>query len=137
MKAGKGHLANKEMDFKYNNPKLKERRCGLRKNQTEAEKNLWRHLRNKQFHGIKFYRQYSIGGYILDFFSPKLRLAIELDGGQHAEEENKVYDEVRSNFLKAHDIEVVRFWNNEVLQNIEGVLFRIAEKVTPPGLPLP
>lgn len=73
----------------------------------------------------------------MDFFSPKLRLAIELDGGQHAEEENKAYDEVRSNFLKAHDIEVVRFWNNEVLQNIEGVLFRIAEKITPPSLPLP
>ena len=125
------------MNFKYNIPKLKERRRDLRKNQTEAEKILWRHLRNKQFHGVKFHRQYSVGGYILDFFSPKLRLAIELDGGQHASEENKEYDEIRSNFLKAHDIEVVRFWNNEVIQNIEGVLCRLAEKITPPGLPLP
>lgn len=106
---------------------LKGRRRELRRNQTEAEKLLWSRLRNKQFYGMKFFRQYGVGGYILDFCCPKLGLAVELDGGQHAEEENLKYDEVRSDFLRAHGIEVMRFWNNEVLQNIDGVLQRMAE----------
>lgn len=120
------------MDFKYNNPAFKERRRELRKNQTDAEKTLWRHLRNKQFYGIKFFRQYSVGSYVLDFFSPKLRFAIELDGGQHAEEENHEYDEARTEYLRMQGIEVIRFWNNDVIQNIEGVLSEIAKRVTPP-----
>ena len=117
------------MDFKYNNQIFKQRRSELRKNQTEAEKALWSRLRNNQIYGLRFHRQYSVGGYILDFFNTKLRLAIELDGGQHAEEENREYDEIRTSFLKGHDIEVLRFWNNEVVENIEGVLHRIEEKV--------
>jgi len=67
--------------FIRNNPKLKTRRKKLRQNQTEAEKLLWSQLRNKRFYGVKFFRQYSIGHYILDFYSPAFRLAIELDGG--------------------------------------------------------
>ncbi|MFA4919414.1 MAG: endonuclease domain-containing protein [Thermodesulfovibrionales bacterium] len=122
--------------FIRNDPKLKNRRKELRQNQTEAEKLLWSQLRNRRFYGAKFFRQYSIGSYVLDFYSPTLRLAIELDGGQHSEEEQKEYDESRSEYLKVHDMEVIRFWNNEVMQNMEGVLTRIAEKVTPPNLPL-
>jgi len=122
--------------FIHNDPKLKNRRKELRQNQTEAEKLLWAQLRNKRLYGVKFFRQYSIGPYVLDFYSPTFRLAIELDGGQHSEQEQQEYDENRSEYLKSYDMEVIRFWNNEVMQNIEGVLVRIAEKVTLPGLPL-
>jgi len=122
--------------FIRNDPKLKNRRKELRQNQTEAEKLLWTQLRNKRLYGVKFFRQYSIGPYVLDFYSPTFRLVIELDGSQHSEQEQQEYDDNRSEYLKAHDMEVIRFWNNEVMQNIEGVLVRIAEKVTPPGLPL-
>ncbi len=122
--------------FIRNDPKLKKRRKELRQNQTEAEKLIWSQLRDKRFYGVKFFRQYSFGPYILDFYSPDLRFAIELDGGQHSEQEQQEYDENRSAYLKAHDMKVIRFWNSEVMQNIEGVLVRIAEKVTPPNLPL-
>ena len=120
--------------FIRNDPKLKKRRKELRQNQTEAEKLLWSQLRNNRFYGVKFFRQYSIGPYVLDFYSPTLRLVIELDGGQHSEQEQQEYDENRSEYLKLHDMEVIRFLNNEVMQNMEGVLVRIAEKVTPPDL---
>ena len=69
---------------------------------------------------------------MLDFYCPKSKLAIELDGRQHAEEDRHEYDEHRSEYLiKAHGIEVIRFWNNEVIMNIDGVLRRIEERLTP------
>ena len=107
---------------------LKGTRRRLRRDQTEAEKVLWYKLRNRQFYGIKFFRQYSIVPYILDFFSPALKLAVEVDGGGHAEEEILRRDEARSRYLELQDIEVMRFWNNDVLQNIKGVLEEIARK---------
>ncbi len=119
------------MRFIRNDPTVKETRRNLRSNQTDAEKLLWSHLRNKQFCGLKFYRQYSIGKYILDFYCSKLRLAIELDGGQHAEENIKRHDNTRSEYLKEQEIKVIRFWNNDVMKNIEGVLHEIKEIVTP------
>jgi very-short-patch-repair endonuclease len=82
-----------------------------------------------------FFRQYSIGPYILGFYCPTLRLAVELDGGQHNQLENKEYDAVRSEYLKAHKIVVMRFWNNEVLLDVQSVLSELALKVTPPSLP--
>ena len=134
------------MKLKRNNPKLKQRRRELRRNQTDAEKVLWHHLRNRQLNGIKFLRQYSVGPYILDFYSPKHKLAIELDGVHHTKDENQQYDEHRSDYLITHGIKVIRFWNNEVMKNMEGVLLKIAEKIginlsqeeciTPPNLPL-
>jgi len=120
-----------------NAPLLKQRRRDLRHNQTEAEKLFWAHVRNKQFHGLRFFRQYSIGPYILDFYCPKLMISIELDGGGHNEDDQREYDAARTEHIKTQGIDVLRFWNNEVLQNISGVLARIAEKITPPGLPLP
>lgn len=119
------------MKYIRNTPEFKERRQELRRNQTVAEKCLWDQLRNKRLKGIKFYRQYSIGAYILDFYSPKLRLVMELDGSQHAEEINREYDHARTEYLKAHGIEEVRFWNNDIMHNIEGVLQKIAEKDNP------
>jgi very-short-patch-repair endonuclease len=116
----------------YNKTTFKERRRDLRRNQTEAEKVLWKRLRNKSCLGLKFFRQYSVGSYIIDLYCPEFKLAVELDGGQHAEEENKGYDKIRTDYLKSIGVEVMRFWNNEVLQNTEGVLEEITKKLTPP-----
>ncbi len=97
------------MTILYNKTTLKERRRDLRRNQTEVEKALWGKIRNKNFLELKFFRQYSVGPYIIDFYCPRYRLAIELDGGQHAEEKNKSYDDTRTNYLKSVGIEVMRF----------------------------
>ncbi len=83
---------------------------------------LWQHLRNKQLHDLKFYRQYSIGPYILDFFCPALNLAIELDGKTHDAADAKNYDKERSEYLKGFSIKVLRFRNDEVVGNIDRVL---------------
>ena len=122
--------------FLRNDPTLKPRRRELRRNQTDAEKALWAHLRNKQFYGMKFFRQYSIGPYILDFYFPTVKLAVELDGGQHNQCQNKEYDAARSEYLKAQGIELTRFWNHEVLLDMQSVLAGLALKVTPPNPPL-
>lgn len=121
------------MKFTLNDPVLKQRRQELRRDQTDAEKALWDHIRNRQFYGIRFCRQYSVGPYILDFYCPPLKLAIELDGGQHAQDDNQEYDAARSAYLKTQGINVIRFWNHEVLQDIEGVLTLMAERITPPS----
>ena len=92
------------MKFLRNDPTLKQRRQELRRNQTEAEKTLWAHLRNKQFYGMKFFRQYSFGPYILDFYCPTMKLAVELDGGQHNLCESKEYEAVRSEYLKGRGV---------------------------------
>ncbi len=80
---------------------------------------------------MKFFRQYSIGPYILDFYSPGLKLAVELDGGQHNLPEGREYDAARSEYLQAHGIEVLRFWNNDVLLDVQSVLSKVEERVTP------
>jgi len=117
------------MKYIRNDPSLKERRRQLRKDQTEAEKALWKCVRGRQVQGLKFLRQYSVGPYILDFYCPALKLAVELDGGQHNEAEIREYDEARSDFLHAQGIRLLRFWNHEVLQQSEAVLLKIAEEV--------
>ncbi len=118
------------MKIRRNDPALKQRRRMLRIEQTEAEKFFWSRIWNRQFYGMKFYRQYSAGPYILDFYCPKLKLAIELDGGQHSHDDKRAYDFVRTSYLKTHGIDVMRVWNHEVLQNSEGILDRLAEKIT-------
>jgi very-short-patch-repair endonuclease len=115
------------MKFLYNNPELKDRRKALRKDQTDTERIVWSVLRNKQCNGLKFFRQFSVGPYILDFYCPKKRLAIEIDGGQHAKADRQEYDEIRTQYLLQNNIIELRFWNNEVLENLEGVYDRILE----------
>jgi len=115
----------------YNKTILKERRRELRHNQTDAEKALWKHLRNKSFRGLKFFRQYSVGAYIIDFYCPEYKIAIELDGGQHAQDDKKEYDRLRTANLASLGIKIIRFWNNDVLRNIEGVLEEITRRLTP------
>lgn len=87
-----------------------------RKNQTEAEKLMWSHLRRKQLNGCKFNRQYAINNYILDFYCVEKRLAVELDGSQHVDQ--ITYDNKRTRDLETLGITVLRFWDNEVFTNI-------------------
>jgi len=92
---------------------------------TDAEQLVWYCLRRKQLGGFYFRRQHPIERFVLDFYCSEVRLAIELDGGQHNEPDAKVRDKERTDFLLACDIEVLRFWNNEVLTDLEAVLQRI------------
>ena len=109
----------------------------LRKNQTDAEQLLWNILRGRRFAGKKFRRQHPVGQYIIDFYCHELKLAIELDGGQHNEETTKIYDAKRSNYLEKQGIRIIRFWNNDVLQNIDVVLEAIWQAVHEPSPPTP
>jgi very-short-patch-repair endonuclease len=118
-----------------NSPDLKVLRRKLRTDQTDAERKLWGLLRQKQFHGCKFYRQYSVGRFILDFYSPSLQIAIELDGSQHLEPEYHEKDDIRTKYLNDLGIKVIRFYDNDVLRNIDGV-YMILEQIrsqTPPA----
>ena len=101
----------------------------LRKNLTDSETRLWKYLRAKQCGGLKFRRQEPIGNYVVDFVCYEKRLVIEVDGGQHAEEKYK--DAARDGWLRKQGFKVLRFWDNEVLKNTEGVLELIRESVTP------
>ena len=92
----------------------------LRNNSTDVERLLWRRLRNSQLEDVKFRRQQPIETYIVDFVSFDKRIVIELDGGQHSE--NTAYDLQRDACLTANGFTVLRFWNNDVIENIEGVL---------------
>lgn len=92
----------------------------LRKSQTDAEKILWRHLRNRNLQGYKFRRQYPIGNYIIDFACISLKLAIEIDGSQHLQ--NQEYDSRRTRYLNRQGFEVIRFWNNDVFNDIDSIL---------------
>ena len=104
------------------NPHLLTLARKLRKEQTDAEQLLWHLLRNRQFCGLKFRRQYPMAPYVLDFYCDEERLGIELDGGQHNEPDKKQTDKERTAFLEGKSIKILRFWNNEVLQETEAVL---------------
>jgi very-short-patch-repair endonuclease len=115
--------------YLYNDPSTKLDRRRFRKNATDAERQLWNILRKRQMASLKFFRQYSVGPYTLDFYCPERRLAIEVDGGQHADVYGQQHDAHRDQYLKELNIRVIRFWNNDVLQNIEGVGQKIKEEV--------
>lgn len=114
------------MKYFYNNKSLKHRRNNLRWNTTNAEKILWEMVRCRKMLGYKFRRQYSAGPYIIDFYCPELRLAIELDGIQHSNKENVQYDQEREKILQSLNIKTLRFWNYEILEDPE----KIIEKLT-------
>ena len=102
----------------------------LRRKQTDAERKLWLILRSRQFENSKFRRQEPIGKYIVDFVSLERELIIELDGGQHNQQSEMENDEVRTKWLEKKGFRVIRFWNNDVLQNIDGVAFKILEIIS-------
>jgi len=100
---------------------------GLRNRATDAENLLWRHFRAKQLSGLKFRRQAQIGNYIVDFVCFENKLVIEVDGGQHA---SKLNDKERERWLKKRGFKVIRFWNNDVLKDIESVLRSVWEEIS-------
>ena len=93
----------------------------LRKNMTEQERMLWQYLRKRSINNFKFRRQYPIGNYIVDFACLEKRLVIEIDGGQHNQSDNILYDQNRTQYIEKCGYKVIRFWNNEIENNIEGV----------------
>lgn len=106
--------------------KLLENARELRKNQTKAEAFLWQLLRNRQLNHLKFRRQHPLkAGFILDFFCAELKLGIEIDGGYHNENEQQEYDAERTKIINDYGIRIIRFTNEELLQNIENVLGKI------------
>ncbi len=109
-------------DKGYRRPTARSRE--LRQNPTEAERKLWLHLSARKLKGVRFNRQFPVGQFICDFVSRQRKLVIEIDGGQHAC--NSEYDAQRTRFLEAHGFSVIRFWNNEVMDNLDGVLDVIA-----------
>ncbi|MCI0542484.1 endonuclease domain-containing protein [bacterium] len=107
-------------------PEVKDYRRELRKNATPQEVLLWARLRRKNI-GHRFRRQHSFGKFIVDFYCPEKKLVIEIDGSQH--EENLEYDSERTRILEELGICVLRFWNNEVDKNIDGVMMKIMKSL--------
>ena len=103
----------------------------LRSNQTDAEQRLWYHLRAHRFMGLKFKRQKPLGRYVVDFICHERRLIIEVDGGQHAAQTE--HDHQRDTWLRERGYSVLRFWNHEVMQQLDGVLERIRLAALSPG----
>ena len=107
----------------------KKRRRSLRNNATDTEKILWTRIRRRQINRIKFRRQHSIGPYIVDFYAPQIGLVIEIDGPSHFLPENQPYEMNRNTYLEKQITAILRFQNNEIYENLEGVLITIQEKI--------
>jgi adenine-specific DNA-methyltransferase len=110
-------------------PKGYQRAHELRRSLTTAEQKLWKYLRAHQLGGAGFRRQHAIGPYVVDFCAPRLKLIIELDGGQHADQVE--YDSARTEYLERQGYRVLRFWNNDVMKNIQGVIQIISKIIQP------
>ena len=116
----------------------------MRRAAPDAEKRMWSILRSRKLSGFKFRRQYPVGGFIVDFYCVKERMAIALDGGQHGDEKNLKYDERRTARLNELGVRVMRFWDRDVLKETEAVaetiwkILTTGEKPSPqpsPGIP--
>ena len=121
------------MDKGYARPTARSRE--LRRDATPAERLLWTKISARQLRGVRFNRQFPIGPYICDFVSRGAKLVIEVDGGQHATQIGK--DRARTAFIEASGYRVVRFWNNDVLEHIEGVVQQIELILSEQALPRP
>lgn len=109
------------------NIELKQYSRDLRRNMTDAEKRIWSKVRLEQLEGCKFYRQKIIGDYIVDFFCPKAKLVIELDGSQHYLENTFEADKIREAYLMNQGVKVLRFTDTDALTNTDGVIEKILE----------
>ncbi len=118
---------NITMPAKHTTPKTMRRAAKLRREQTPAEAKLWDYLRAHRANGVHFRRQHAIGKYIVDFCAVRKKLVIEVDGAQHLEQQT--YDAERTAFLESKGYRVLRFWNNEVLKNIDGVMTVILDEI--------
>jgi very-short-patch-repair endonuclease len=122
--------------MEFNRPIAQQRARQLRRDQTDAEQALWARLRDRQLCGAKFCRQHPIGPFVADFCCPQGKLVVELDGGQHAA--RVAADQKRARFLQEQGYRALRFWNHDVLGNMEAVLERIVEALSyPHPCPLP
>ena len=110
-------------------PIMIERARDLRADATIFERRIWQHIRNKKL-GVRFRRQHPVAGYILDFACEERKLGIELDGSQHNEARGTAYDAKRTAALEKSGWRILRFWNNEVMDNLEGVYLAIEEALT-------
>jgi very-short-patch-repair endonuclease len=105
---------------KRTTPKIFGRAKQLHRNMSPAEEKLWKHLRAHRMGDVHFRNQHAIGNYIVDFCAPRRKLIIELDGSQHLDQ--KEYDEERTKYLELRGYKVLRFWNNDIMNNIDDVL---------------
>lgn len=122
----------------YNKSSEKDKRRSLRNNMPPAEKLVWSKIRNKQIEGCRFRRQYSIGAFVIDFYSPELRLALEIDGDSHFVDGAQTYDNERELFLEDQGTKILRFTNSQVYQDLDTVLEAISTKIQElRNLPLP
>ncbi|MCS5422667.1 MULTISPECIES: endonuclease domain-containing protein [Psychrilyobacter] len=112
----------------FNKSSTKDKRNNLKQNMTLEEELLWKNIRKDQL-GVRFRRQYGIGEYIVDFYCPKLRIVIEIDGGQHYIEKGLEYDHVREEYMKELGIKTLRFSNAEVRDDVEGVVEEIKGEI--------
>ena len=113
----------------FNREDEKDKRCQLRRSMPDAEVILWSKLKGRQLLGCKFRRQYSVGSFVIDFFSAEIKLGIELDGDSHFHDGSREYDQKRGQFIESFGIKVVRILNSEVYQNLDGVLEMIGREV--------
>jgi very-short-patch-repair endonuclease len=120
----------------YNKISLKEKRKNLRKNMPSPEVYLWNRIKNKQILNVKFRRQFSIGNYIVDFYSPELKLAIEIDGDSHFSDEAINYDKYRTKFIESLGVKIVRYFNNDILCNIDGIYYDLVNVINKIKTPL-
>ena len=116
----------------FNKTSEKAKRRKLRNNMPKAESVLWYYLRRKQLEGYKFRRQYSVGKYVIDFYCPRFKLAIEVDGASHFWPGAAEYDKRRQKYIESFGIKFLRFTNTDVYENIDGVLEKIYEFLPPP-----
>ena len=116
-------------DYKSNKKELIKFRKRLRNNLTPAEATLWKHIKSKQIYNIQWRRQFSIGTYILDFYCPKAKLAIELDGKEHYTIAGDKYDYERNNFISSKGIKILRYENKEIWESIEQVIEEINKEL--------
>ena len=113
----------------YNKKEMTKTRKALRNSMPKAEVILWSHLKGKQFRELKFRRQYSIGHYVVDFFCPKIRLAIELDGESHLSKTQRIRDKTRQKIIEKTGIKILRYYNTDIYENIEGVFTDLGKNV--------
>jgi very-short-patch-repair endonuclease len=124
----RGEVERGSAKWQYTTTK-NQKRWSLRRNSTKAEEILWDYLRNRKLLGIKFKRQYSVDQFVIDFYSPEIKLAIELDGKIHLDKEVKNHDENREGYLAGFGIEIIRIKNEMVINDIEVALELIKKKV--------
>jgi very-short-patch-repair endonuclease len=113
----------------FNRQTEKDKRRQLRDSMPTAEVIFWSRLKGRQMLQCKFRRQFSVGAFVLDFYSPEIRLGIELDGDSHFQEGAREYDQERQAFIESFRIKIVRFLNSEIYENIDGVLESIGQEI--------